>query len=71
MVVPIKHEVKLPSELMPGLLPFRFRYKQCEFAVDIIFENFLTNGLPKAKLFCQSHFFFIIWPLALAAEVLF
>jgi hypothetical protein len=26
---PIKYELKLPSEVMPGLLQFRSRYKQC------------------------------------------
>ena len=29
--LPIKYELKLPSEAMPGLLPFRIRSKQCEF----------------------------------------
>ncbi len=29
-LLPIKYELKLPSEVTPGLLPFRSRSKQCE-----------------------------------------
>ena len=29
-LLPIKYELNLPSEVMPGLLPFRSRSKQCE-----------------------------------------
>ena len=28
-LLPIKYELKLPSEVMPGLLPFRFGSKRC------------------------------------------
>ena len=34
-VLPIKYELKLPSEAMPGLLPFRYsRYKQWSIVVS-------------------------------------
>jgi hypothetical protein len=28
-LIPIKYDLKLPSEVTPGLLPFRSRSKQC------------------------------------------
>ena len=45
-LLPIKYDLKLPSEAMPGHLPFRFRSKQCvtrnhtiENYVYLLFSN--------------------------------
>ena len=52
-LLPIKYELKLPSEVTPGLLPFRSRYKQCVTGsnnqirnyISKFSWNFLTNNL--------------------------
>ena len=47
----IKYELKLPSEVMPGLVPFRFRSEQCEYdeccSVPLRLE--FSNFFPKNK----------------------
>ena len=42
-LLPIKYELKLPSEVTPGLLPFRSRSKQCGRAI--------VGGLPITPAF--------------------
>ena len=44
-LLPIKYELKLPSEVTPGLLPFKSRSKQCELGHNHD-KNFFDVGQP-------------------------
>ena len=66
-LLPIKYE--LPSEVVPGLLPFKSRSKQCIFRApreiltrfpgSILVSTYLHNG-SKRFLKEQSYFFHLI-----------
>ena len=43
------YELKLPLEVMPGLLPFRSRSKQCVKNIFIQFSSFLFSKQNKDK----------------------
>ena len=47
-LLPIKYELKLPSEVTPGLLPFKSRSKQCEWYWTVTQVYLFFSGCMKA-----------------------